>query len=164
MSAWLRKYYGAGLAHLVALTLGGLVGIYAGIKLVAADPRGVIIWLIGGALLHDLVLVPAYTTLDRAARSPLGAVPAWYDHIRVPTMVSGLLLLVFFPLIARLPADKFAGVTGTSIDVYLGRYLALVLGMFALSGLAWVGRLAVRSRSAGRAASRAPRERRRETR
>ncbi len=163
MNAWLSKYYGSGLAHLIALTLGGLIGVYAGIKLVAADPRGVVIWLVGGALVHDLVLVPAYTGLDRLARSPLGAVPAWYDHVRVPTMLSGLLLLVFFPLIARLPAAKFAGATGTSIDVYLGRYLALVAAMFALSGVAWIARVALRSRRRASAASRAPRERRPET-
>ena len=72
MNAWLSKYYGAGAVHLVALVLGGLVGVYAGMKLVGADPRGVIVWLIGGALLHDLVLVPAYTALDRAARGLTG--------------------------------------------------------------------------------------------
>lgn len=176
MSAWLRRYYGAGPVHLVAIVVGGLVGVYAGIKLVGADPRGVLVWLIGGALLHDLVLVPAYSALDRAARSPLGGVPAWYDHVRVPTLLSGLLLLVFFPLIARLPADKFESTTGTSIDVYLGRYLALVAAMFALSGLAWIVRVALRSRrpvrsrspvsppSGAPAASRAPLERRPEKR
>ena len=119
----LRRWYGSGPAHLVAITLGGLVGVYAASKLLAGDPVGVIVWFVAGALLHDLVLVPAYTALDRVARSPSGAsstgepsVPFWYDHIRVPVLLSGLLLLVFFPLILGIP-KKFSSITGTSVDV-----------------------------------------------
>jgi hypothetical protein len=147
-----------GPAHLVAIVLGGLVGVYAASKLLAGDPVGVIVWFVAGALLHDLVLVPAYTALDRVARSSTGAsatgepnVPFWYDHIRVPVLLSGLLLLVFFPLILGIP-KKFSSITGTSVDVYLGRYLAMVAGLFAVSTLALLVRLAVRRhRRAGRA-------------
>lgn len=151
-AGWLRRWYGSGPAHLAALTLGGLVGIYAASKLLSGDPWGVIIWIAAAAVLHDLVLVPGYTALDRAARAPLGTgtpegpgVPFWYDHIRVPTMLSGLLLLVFFPLILRIP-PRFSSITGTSVEVYLGRYLSLVGGMYALSGLVFLARVLLRRR------------------
>lgn len=144
---WLRRWYGSGPAHLVTLTLGAVVGLYAGIKLVEADPWGVIVWLLAAAVLHDIVLVPAYTGLDRAARGPLrdSRPPFWYDHIRVPVLLAGLLLLVFFPLILRFPGS-FPRITGTSLEVYLPRYLALVASLFALSGLALVVRVVVRRR------------------
>ena len=150
MSGWLRRWYGSGPGHLMALTLGAVVGLYAGVKLVEADPWAVVYWLVGAAVLHDLVLVPAYSAIDRAARAGIGegeraAVPAWYDHVRVPVLLSGLLFLVFFPLILRFP-PKFVEITDTPVDVYAGRYLAIVAGLFVISGLAWIVRVLIRRR------------------
>lgn len=151
VNGWLRRWYGSGPAHLAAIILGGLVGTYAASKLLEADPWGVALWFLAAALLHDLVLVPAYCGLDRLARRSMAAggagpaaVPLWYDHIRVPVLLSGLLLLVFFPLVLGIPSG-YEGITGTSIDVYLGRYLGLVAGLFALSGITLVVRLLTRS-------------------
>ncbi len=157
--SWLRRWYGSGPAHLVTIILGGLVGVYAASKLLEGDPWGVILWFAGAAVLHDLVLVPAYCGLDRLARGPIGAhstgrpaVPFWYDHIRVPVMLSGLLFLVFFPLILNIP-PKFDSITGTSVEVYLGRYLAMVAGLFVLSALTLLVRIWVRRTRTGTVAS-----------
>lgn len=146
-ASWIRRWYGSGPAHVVTLALGGLVGIYAGIKLVSADPWGIVLWFVAAAVIHDIVLVPAYTALDRGARAPLRGrgVPFWYDHVRVPVMLSGLLFMVFFPLILGFP-EAFPRITGTSLDVYLPRYLAMVAGLFALSGLALLARIVLRRR------------------
>lgn len=150
-TGWLRRWYGSGPAHLATIVLGGLVGIYASTKLLATDPWGIAIWFVAAAVIHDLVLVPAYCGIDRVARRSISAngdarstVPFWYDHIRVPVLLSGLLLLVFFPLVFAVP-DRFDGITGTSVDVYLGRYLAVVAGLFTLSAVALAVRIAARS-------------------
>ncbi len=150
-TGWLQRWYGSGPAHLVTIVLGGLVGLYAATKLLTADPWGVAIWFVATAVIHDLVLVPAYCGIDRLARRSIPSdrtagshVPFWYDHIRVPVLLSGLLLLVFFPLVLAIPA-RFEGITGTSVDVYLGRYLAVVAGLFALSAVALAVRITARS-------------------
>jgi hypothetical protein len=54
------------------------------------------LWLVAGALAHDLVLVPAYSAADFALRT---LAPSHVNHLRVPLALSGVLLLVFAPLI-----------------------------------------------------------------
>ncbi len=148
-SSWLRRWYGAGPVHLVALTAGGAVGAYAAVRLVPADPVGVAVWVIGGALIHDLVFAPAYSAVDRALRALTARlhppVPP-LNHVRIPALLSGLLLLVWFPLILGFP-EPYDSFTGYTTDPYLGRWLTLTAGLFAISAVAYLGRaLRVRSR------------------
>jgi hypothetical protein len=58
-------------------------------------------------------------------------------------VLSGLLLLIWFPLILRLPA-RFPATTTLSLDPYLWHWLAVTGALFLLSALA----LAVRLRAA----------------
>ncbi|MFH9384000.1 hypothetical protein ACH4KC_26460, partial [Streptomyces griseoaurantiacus] len=95
---------------------------YAGTRLLAGDWFGIVLWFVGAALLHDLVLVPLYGGLDRAAVRAFGTLGRreWAGYVRVPAALSGLLLLVWFPLIGGRgggpppgppppPADRFHG-------------------------------------------------------
>jgi len=47
------------------------------------------------------------------------------NHLRVPVLLAGLALLVFFPLILRTGESSFTAANGLTPDVYLGRWLAL---------------------------------------
>lgn len=107
---------------------------YAATKFVPLNPVGVAVWFVGAVAGHDLMLVPLYGAADRGLRALLprrrpGRRPPgpWLNHVRVPAVLAGLTLLVFFPLILRLP-HGFAGITGRSITPYLWRWL-LVTGV-----------------------------------
>ncbi|MFF0627952.1 hypothetical protein [Streptomyces sp. NPDC004296] len=68
----------------------------------------------------------------------------------MPAFLSGVLLLVWFPLIFRL-SGPYRGATGLSDDVFLGRWLAITGALFGVSALAFALRLR-RMRRAARAA------------
>lgn len=167
----LRRYYGAHWFHLAAMACCFTVAGYAAVRLLTGRTLAVALWVIGGALLHDLVLVPLYSAADLAARTALpphpgrppeaagtsgdGRAPApespvhrapvrWINYLRVPVVLSGLLLLVWFPLILRRPAP-YRPDTTLSSDVYFGRWLLITAVLFAASALAAVA-AAVRRR------------------
>ena len=85
------RRYGASPVHLLAHL--ALLPIVAWALLTVLDFRAasnVVLWLVGAVILHDLVLLPAYSALDRVARVPLrGAI----NHVRVPAGLSLLTLL-----------------------------------------------------------------------
>ncbi|QBI54034.1 hypothetical protein [Streptomonospora litoralis] len=150
----LRAWYGGSALHLVLMVCSLALAAYAGVRLLAQEPVMAAVWFAGAALAHDLVLLPAYSALDRAAqaaagvrgRGPDGRGPRpWLNHVRVPAVLSGLLLLVWLPLILRLPGG-YREVTGMSVDVFAGRWLLATAALFGASGLL----LAVRVLRAGR--------------
>ncbi|MDI3385111.1 hypothetical protein QIS99_02600 [Streptomyces sp. B-S-A8] len=124
---------------------------YAGVRLLAGEAVPVALWFAGSALLHDLVLLPCYAALDRAAVRLLGACGrrTWLPYVRGPALLSGLLLLVWFPLISGRVEERYAGATGLSGDDFLARWLLVTAALFAGSALL----LAARSRSERRSRS-----------
>jgi len=121
---------------------------YAGVRLFDKDPLGVALWLAGAAVLHDLALVPLYSLADRGAQRVLG--PRLVNYVRFPAVVSGLLLLVYFPLITR-QVGRYERVTALPADAYLHRWLLLTAALFAASALVLAARrTAARPRSSGR--------------
>lgn len=135
-----RDRYGASplhaLAHLAAFALAGfaLLGLL--------DLRGaghVLAWLIGAVLLHDFVLLPFYSVLDRAAQAAGGRVPA-VNYLRVPAGLSALLLLVFFPLILGRSTGKLERVSGAPAADYLSRWLLITGVLCAGSAALYVAR------------------------
>ena len=104
------RWYGASPLHLLALlACFGLAG-YAAARLVSSRPLGVAAWFLGAVVGHDLLLMPLYSLADRSVmaairhRDPQLPVAPWINYLRVPAALSGLLLLVWFPLILRLPS------------------------------------------------------------
>ncbi|GAA0901197.1 hypothetical protein [Streptomyces thermoalcalitolerans] len=116
---------------------------YAGVRLLAGDWFGVALWFVGAALLHDLVLLPLYTVADRAVVRGLDAARRreWTLYVRVPAALSGLLLLVWFPLISGMVERRYRLVTGMSTDVFLARWLLITAALFGGSALLLVLRL-----------------------
>ncbi len=142
----LLRWYGAGPLHLLSLlACFGLAG-YAAAQLVSARPLSVAVWFLGAVIGHDLLLVPLYALADRSAvavilhRAPGLPAVAWINYVRVPAALSGLLLLVWFPLILRLTAAYHASTT-LSPDPYLWHWLAVTGALFLLSAVAFAVRL-----------------------
>ena len=108
------RWYGASPLHLLTMLGCFALAGYAAAELLPGNPVGILVWLVGAVIGHDLLLLPLYTLADRSAmavfrhRPPrLPAVP-WINYLRVPAALSGMLLLIWFPLIFRLPA-RFTG-------------------------------------------------------
>jgi hypothetical protein len=64
----------------------------------------------------------------------------WINYLRVPVVLSGLLLLIWFPLIFRLPTG-FQAATTLSLNPYLWHWLAVTGTLFLLSAAALALRL-----------------------
>ena len=146
----MSRRYGASplhaLAHLAAFGLAG----FAVLQLFdARDAFRVLVWFVAAVVLHDFLLLPFYSALDRAAQAIGGRLRA-VNYLRVPAGLSALLLLVYFPLILQRSTDKLEQVSGAPAADYLGRWLLISGVLFAGSAVLFVAR----SRSA--AAKRPP--------
>ncbi len=126
---------------------------YAGVRLLSGDWLGVVLWFVGAAVLHDLVFVPLYAAVDRAVTGVLGAAGRRVGapstplgqrgrtlYVRVPAVLSGLLLLVWFPLISGRVAS-YESATGLSAEGFLARWLLITAVLFGGSALLLVSRL-----------------------
>ena len=138
----MKERYGSSplhlLAHLTALALA------AWALLQALDLGGwqrILLWLAGAIVLHDLILWPGYTTLDRLARRARPA--AWAMYVRVPAGIAALLLLTFFPVICGKGERTYARVSGQTWEGYAGRWLLVSALLFAAAAALYL----VRSRS-----------------
>ena len=132
----LRPRIGSPFQILLLLCSFALAG-YAGVRLLAGDWFGVALWFVGAALLHDLVLLPLYAVADRAVVRGLGAAGrrAWVLYVRVPAAFSGLLLLVWFPLISGRVDRRYRSVAGLSAEGFLARWLLITAALFGVSAL-----------------------------
>jgi hypothetical protein len=150
MAERFRERYGAGPIHLLAVLGSFAVAAYALERALGltSNPDRIVLWLSGSIVAHDLLLFPLYAFLGALVAG--GLLPggrrdrlrvAALNHLRVPALLSGLLLLVWYPLVAG-PADRtFMRVTGLSKDVYLGRWLLLTVALFAVSAMVFALRL-----------------------
>jgi hypothetical protein len=139
-------WYGAGPLHLLTMLGCFALAGYAAAELLPSNFVGIPVWLAGAVIGHDLILMPLYTLADRSAimvlrhRPPnLPAVP-WINYLRVPAALSGLLLLIWFPLIFRLPT-RFPVTTTLPLDPFLWHWLAVTGALFLLSATALALRL-----------------------
>jgi hypothetical protein len=142
-----RSAYGEGPAHLLGHLLLFAGAGYAIVQLAdARDARGIAMWLVGLALVHDLVFLPAYVVLDRFGRRALPAlrVPI-VNHVRFVAIVAGSLLLVWFPLILDRAPANYVRATGHAPPDYLGRWLSITAGL-ALASAAVYGIRVLRPR------------------
>ena len=143
--ASVRRLYGEHPAHLVVLVLSFVPVTLALGQLLDERPVAVAKWFAGGAVLHDGLLLPLYVLLDASIltlwRRRPGRV-AWLNFVRIPLAVSGMLLLMFSPLILR-QAESFEYKTGRSYDDFVGRWLLVTAILAAVSALWYLARLAV---------------------
>ena len=103
------------------------------------------VWFLAVALVWDLLLGPALALADRGARRlvPRTALNA----VRVPALLSGVLLLVWAPLVLRRSEDVFERKSGLPVEPYLERWLVVTAVLFAVSAaVSGVVRLRARGR------------------
>lgn len=138
LSAPLRRWYGEGPLHLLLLLASFALALYAGVRLLADDWVMVVVWFVGAALLHDLVLVPVYAAADRAVTALVGGRGGGHRertmYVRVPAALSLLLLLVWYPLITR-QVPRYERSTTLPAGVFLTRWLLVTAALFAGSAL-----------------------------
>ncbi|PRX98114.1 hypothetical protein [Allonocardiopsis opalescens] len=146
----LRAWYGAGPTHLLLTVCSFAVAGYAGLRLLGGDVVGLLLWTVGAALLHDLVLVPLYTAADRAVRALDPRRDAsWINHVRVPAFVSAVLFVVWSPLILGLSGEVYAAKTGLDPAAFAPRWLLITAALFAASAAVLAARsLIARHRAA----------------
>ncbi|GAB3959855.1 hypothetical protein GCM10029978_007770 [Actinoallomurus acanthiterrae] len=162
----IAAHYGADPLHLLALLACFALAGYAASRVADAGIWvGFVIWFVGAAIVHDLVLFPLYALADVAVqRRPWGRRRPgphvrwrpWINYVRVPAGLSALLLLVWFPLILRQSGETYRKAVGLGLSPYLGRWLLVTGLLFAGSAITY----AVRLRSTA-AAQRGPRPKRR---
>jgi hypothetical protein len=143
-----RRLYGESPFQLVILLASFALSGYAAVRFLDGDWFWILVWFVGSAILHDLVLVPLYAVCDRAVQAALGpdhtrsALPRTaVNHVRVPAYVSLLLLLVYWPLVLRNAPHPYELTTGLSVDVFLGRWLLITAALFIASAVWLVLRL-----------------------
>jgi len=141
----MRRRYGASplhlLAHLALLPLAG----WALLQILQLNTaRTILLWFLGAVVLHDLVLLPAYSALDRAAERATGSA---INYVRVPAGIWLLLGLVFYPVIAGRGDAAYHRVSGLHFEGYLGRWLLAGAVLFSISGIAYTARAASRRRT-----------------
>jgi hypothetical protein len=143
---WFKRWYGANPLHL--LTMIGCVPLawYAGARLLHTKPVDVAVWFAGAVIGHDLILLPLYALADKSVitvfrhRPPKLPTVPWINYLRVPVVLSGILLLMWFPLIFKIPSH-FPRYTDLSLDPYLGHWLTVTGALFLLSAVAFAFRL-----------------------
>ena len=100
-------------------------------------------WYLGFALASDLVLIPLYSAVGRVViRAPRAV-----NHIRVPAVISGLLLLVYAPLILGLSDRTYFFYSGHHVSGYLRNWLLISACLFLISGFVYLARLRRTGRS-----------------
>jgi hypothetical protein len=147
----LRALYGAGPLHLLALAASFAI---AGAAVVGwfqrpRDVVNVLEWFVAAIVIHDLVLFPLYSLLDRIA---FGGVRRLADHrrqsarssivnatpyLRVPAILSALLFAAFFPVILGLGEQTEFAASGIAESGYLARWLLATGVIFAASAVAY---------------------------
>ncbi|MGH2843192.1 MAG: hypothetical protein ACRDKL_06340 [Solirubrobacteraceae bacterium] len=134
-----RRRYGAAPMHLVAHLLAFAIAAFALDRTVSGgDAKLLVGWYLGLIVAHDLILVPAYAGLDCLVRTVLARIPArraagvpMINHVRVPALISGLLLLIYAPLISGLSEPYYVAFSGHHLEHYVRNWVGISAALFA---------------------------------
>ncbi|HWE65386.1 MAG TPA: hypothetical protein VG298_01955 [Acidimicrobiales bacterium] len=148
MRKWLQVQYGAGPLHLLCLPAGlAFAGYLVWTIIPAPNSARILIWVAAAAVAHDLLLWPLYTIADRATRlmekgrGRLRMAVPWINHLRVPVVLSAVMLAVSFPLVLRHSERTYHTASGLTEHPYLARWLLLTASAFAISAVIYAIRL-----------------------
>lgn len=147
------RRYGAGPLHLLSILACFALAGYAALQASRGPlPVRMAVWFGGAVIAHDLLLFPLYALADRGLTRVLPrrrpTVTGGVNYVRVPVLLSGLLLLMFFPLILQRSEGAYGRASGLDQSPYLGRWLLVSGVLFAASAVAFALSLG-RRRSGG---------------
>lgn len=144
----LRSLYGAGPLHLLAVVASFAIVTYAFGEIVERPgPLSFALWFGGAVIAHDLIAFPLYSLFGLVAGRAEGTpAAAAVNYLRVPALLSGFALIVWFPLILGLSAGEYEGASALSADPFFGRWLLLTAALFAGSGFLYAVNLRRRPR------------------
>ena len=148
MTPLFRRVTGAGPLNILALLAGlAFAGYLVWTVLPAPDSLRILIWAAGAAVVHDLIVWPLYALADRAARAlqsrdarRLPTVP-WINHVRVPVVLSAMMLIIAWPLVIRHSEASYHFASGLTEHPFLGRWLLLSGSAFAGSAVVYAARM-----------------------
>jgi hypothetical protein len=151
MMRHLHRFYGAGAAHLLGVSIC-LAVAGAAAAIVAGDAAWpvMLVWFLAAVLLHDVVLFPLYAAGDRLVDATAGrgngrrrtrprVSPV--NHVRVPLLGAGLTFLLFLPGILGRGEPAVRAASGLDTAPVAGRWLLLVAGLALASALVYVVRV-----------------------
>ena len=134
------RLYGAAWWHLLALLLCFALTALAVSRLLDQVPVlvRITVWFVGAALAWDLVAGPALAAADAGLR-PLHRVRVRgvraLNYVRVPALLSLLLLVVWWPLVRQRSEGVYRVKTGLLQDGYLERWAGVTAVLLAGSAL-----------------------------
>lgn len=136
-----RPRYGASPLHLAAHLFAFAIAAFALDRIFSGgDVKELLLWYLGFVIAHDLIFLPSYCGLDRIARWTLSrfqarrrAVPG-INHVRVPALISGLLLIIYAPLISGVARFDYAYLTGHQLGPFLRNWFLITAALFLGSG------------------------------
>jgi hypothetical protein len=132
-------------AHLAVIALAAFA-VSRTIEVASTDDLNFLIWLVAGAMLHDIVLLPLYSLVDLISRlvmadHPLRRIHA-ANHVRFPAAISLVVLLVYAPTILDRNPGTFERLSGRpQATDPLEAWLWITLALFLVSGAALAIRL-----------------------
>ncbi|MBU1823333.1 MAG: hypothetical protein KKG00_17780 [Bacteroidetes bacterium] len=136
-------YYGRSLVHLLGVLFCYALVTYAAIKLFGNVSLWVALAFPAGIAVHDFILFPLYRKADQVVvdyqmkqQKQEKKYVLWLNHLRIPVVISFILLLCYFPLILRLSSNREL-YTGLAPDSYLYRWLLVTAALFAGSAVAY---------------------------
>lgn len=170
----MTRVYGRGPLHLVGhATVIAITAYVLSIMFqarFAPQPLNLVLWLLGAAVLHDVLFLPLYgvanallargvgaaddTSLRALALGPSADEHARQgsptrdgrravpvvNHVRVPMVISATLFLVFLPRILDRQPQNFVNALGHAPPDYLGRWLAVSAALVVGSALLYAVR------------------------
>lgn len=145
------RLYGASPLHLLAVIASFAVAGYGFFMIFKAPaPESTLLYFAFAIVAHDMIAFPLYSGLNFVAgRSASAAepdsvaavgVPA-INYLRVPFLLSAISLVMFFPLILSLSAERYRTGTGLDPGVFLGRWLGICAVLFTVSAVLYAVKL-----------------------
>jgi hypothetical protein len=134
-----RRRYGASWWHLVSLLLCFALTGYA-VSRLFGDSTALVriaIWFVGAAVVWDLVVGPLLALADAGLRRLQVGPVSPLNYLRVPTLVSLLLLVLWAPLIFERSEFVYEMKSGLPVEPYLGRWVAVTVVLLAASAVAY---------------------------
>jgi hypothetical protein len=123
------------LAHLALLALAA----WALLEVLDLNTAGrVLLWLAGAVVVHDLLLLPFGSLLDRVAQAAVPG-PA-VNYVRIPVGLALLLGLVFFGEISGRSDPAYTRASGLALEGSLARWLLACAALFVIAGALYLWR------------------------